>query len=323
MMRRAVKETVTVREIDRTKCKFCTSPNIIHKGRRKLKHGEFQQWGCRDCGRRFTHNIGFEKKRATPEQITMAIALLFSGLSSRKTAKSLEILGHKTSHITVQNWAKEYGALMERYLDKITPQVGETWATDELYLKIKGNRRYLFAILDTDTKFWLAKMVAEHKGTDDVSPMFQEAAILANKKPRTTKSDGAANFHQAWKKEYRAPNALHKTTRHERHIHLAGDMNNNAQEAFNGATVRHREKVTRSLKNEDSAILSGLRTYHNFIKPHLGLGGKTPGEAAGIMINGTNKWLTIVQNAIEADSGHKDSSKQAQVTNFPVKSGSQ
>ena len=100
-------------------------------------------------------------------------------------------------------------------------------------------------------------------------------------------------------------------------------MNNNAREAFNGAAVRHREKVARNLKNEDSAILAGLRTYHDFVKPHPGLGGKTPGEAAGIMINGANRWLTVVQNAIEADSGHKDLPKPAQATNFPVKSRSQ
>ena len=88
-MRRAVRETVTVRGMGRAKCKFCTSPNTIRKGRRKLKHGEFQQRGCRDCGRRFTRNIGFEKERAVPEQIAMAVSLLFPGLPSRRTAKSL------------------------------------------------------------------------------------------------------------------------------------------------------------------------------------------------------------------------------------------
>ena len=98
--------------------------------------------------------------------------------------------GHKTSRIAVQNVASGYGTLMERYLDKITPQAGETRATDEPYLKIKCNRRHLFGILDTDAKFWLAKMVAEHRGADDASPVFQEAAIPADRKPRTTKSGG-------------------------------------------------------------------------------------------------------------------------------------
>lgn len=37
--------------------------------------------------------------------------------------------------------------------------------------------------------------------------------------------------------------------------------------------------------------------YHNFIKPHQGLQGRTPAEAAGIKVQGENKWLTLIQNA--------------------------
>ena len=79
---------------------------------------------------------------------------------------------------------------------------------------------------------------------------------------------------------------------------MAGDMSNNQIESFNDNTVRLREKATRGLKREDSAILAGLRLYHNHVRPHQGLPGKTtPGEAAGIRIEGDNKWKTIIQNA--------------------------
>ncbi len=47
----------------------------------------------------------------------------------------------------------------------------------------------------------------------------------------------------------------------------------------------------------DTPILKGAQIYHNFIKPHMGLNGKTPAEAAGIKVEGENKWLTIIQNA--------------------------
>ena len=116
-------------------------------------------------------------------------------------------------------------------------------------------------------------------------------------------SDGAANFSHAHKKQYAAKNFLHKDSEHVRHIHMDGDMNNNQMESFNGNTLRHREKVVRGLKREDSAILSGLRIYYNYIRPHLGLpDNMTPGEAAGIRIEGDNKWKTIIQAAARADS---------------------
>ena len=80
-----------------------------------------------------------------------------------------------------------------------------------------------------------------------------------------------------------------------------GIHHNNQMESFNGATLRHREKVTRGLKREDSAIISGLRLYHNFVRPHQGLPDQiTPAEAAGITVEGANKWLTLIQAAAKS-----------------------
>ena len=41
--------------------------------------------------------------------------------------------------------------------------------------------------------------------------------------------------------------------------------------------------------------------YHNFVRPHLGLPDQImPAEAAGIRIEGTNKWMTLIQVAARA-----------------------
>jgi len=73
-------------------------------------------------------------------------------------------------------------------------------------------------------------------------------------------------------------------------------MLHNRMERFNGE-VRQREKVMRSLKRKDSPILSGYRIYHNYVRPHEALEGRTPAEKAGIEIKGDDKWLTLIQNA--------------------------
>ena len=54
---------------------------------------------------------------------------------------------------------------------------------------------------------------------------------------------------------------------------MAGYTSNNQMESFNGNTVRLREVTVRGPKREDPAILTGLRLYHNFVRPHLGLPG--------------------------------------------------
>jgi len=67
-------------------------------------------------------------------------------------------------------------------------------------------------------------------------------------------------------------------------------------ERLNGE-IRDREKVMRSLKNPDTPILTGYQLFHNYIRPHMGLEGKTPAELCGIQVEGENKWLTLIQNA--------------------------
>jgi hypothetical protein len=101
-------------------------------------------------------------------------------------------------------------------------------------------------------------------------------------------------YHDAYKKEFwtlRSPR-----TEHIRHITVRGDRNNNKMERMNGE-VRDREKVMRGLKKSDTPILTGYQIFHNYIRVHEGLEGKTPGEACGITIEGKNKWKTLIQNA--------------------------
>ena len=60
---------------------------------------------------------------------------------------------------------------------------------------------------------------------------------------------------------------------------------------------RDREKVMRGLKSKNTPILKGYQIYHNYIRSHEGLKGKTAAEACGIKVEGDNKWLTLIQNA--------------------------
>ncbi len=65
-------------------------------------------------------------------------------------------------------------------------------------------------------------------------------------------------------------------------------------EGFNGE-IRDREKVMWSLKRTDTPIL-GYKIFHNYVRPHMALDGKTPSEVAG-KLEGENKWLALIENA--------------------------
>ena len=79
-------------------------------------------------------------------------------------------------------------------------------------------------------------------------------------------------------------------------IHTCGEVNNNKMERMNGE-FRDREKVVRGIKKDDSVMFDGYQLFHNYLRPHQGLDGKTPSEACGIIIQGKNKWKTLIENA--------------------------
>jgi hypothetical protein len=62
-------------------------------------------------------------------------------------------------------------------------------------------------------------------------------------------------------KEFRTQK-LADTTVHIRNITLEGTHNNNKMERLNGE-IRDREKVMRSLKKDDTPILTGMQIFHN------------------------------------------------------------
>jgi hypothetical protein len=67
-------------------------------------------------------------------------------------------------------------------------------------------------------------------------------------------------------------------------------------ERMNGE-IRDRERVMRTLEKADTPILTGMQIFHNYVRPHMALKGKTPAEQAGITVKGSDKWLTLIQNA--------------------------
>ena len=68
------------------------------------------------------------------------------------------------------------------------------------------------------------------------------------------------------------------------------------------------ELVGLVLKIDDTTILTGYQLFHNYIRPHEALDGKTPSEACGITIEGKNKWKTLIQNASQSKQSIEQSS---------------
>ena len=98
------------------------------------------------------------------------------------------------------------------------------------------------------------------------------------KQPKTLIKDGLSSYALACDQVFDG-------TKHIRQILLNGTIHNNKMEGMNGE-IRDREKTMRGLKRKRTPILGGYQIYHNYLRPHEALGGKTPSEACGIQIEG-------------------------------------
>ena len=147
--------------------------------------------------------------------------------------------------------------------------------------------------MDDETRYLIAQEVADTKFVYEARNLFSKGKEAVSKTPARLITDGLPAYHEAFNKEIRTRKnpVVHIST-----IRLSGDMNNNKMERFNGE-VRDREKVMRNLKKKDTPILDGYQIYHNFIREHQGLKNKTPAETCGVMIEGDNKWKTLIENA--------------------------
>ncbi len=272
-LREKVREHVVIQPVEITACLYCQSKNLKRFGIRHNKFHDIQRFLCASCNKTFSVNLGFERIKHNPQAVTTAMQLYFSGESLRNVARSLRLLGTQVSHKTVFYWIKRYTALMEKYLDKITPQVGDVWRADELYLKMRGDTKYLYALMDDQTRFWIAREVANTKFSADIRMLFKDGVQIAEKKPKVLITDGAQNFHLAFRKELCDMRRYSHPT-HIQEIRMDGQVHNNKMERLNGE-IRDREKVMRSLKSDDTPILTGYQIYHNYVRPHMALEGQT------------------------------------------------
>jgi len=285
---------IVIEEMNCEKCPQCQSINITKHGIRHNKNYDLQRFSCKDCKKRFSFNLGFEGMTVNPKTVTSAMQLYFTGESLRNVQKFLKLQGVNVVHSTIYKWIKKYTKLMESYLENIVPQVGDTWRADEVYTKVKGDMKYLFALMDDETRFWIAQEVADSKFKHDARGLLQKGKEVTQKKPRVFITDGLPAYHDAFQKEYGG--VKKGSAIHIRHIAIHGDRNNNKMERLNGE-FRDREKIVRGLKKIDSPLISGYQLYHNYVRPHMSLEGKTPAEKCGIQINGKDKWKTLIQNA--------------------------
>ena len=277
-------------------CPKCASEAHRKDGARPCRRKDpTRRFRCKNCRYRFSDNLGFEGRHLAPAVITLALTIFAFGISPGGISQVLRQASTAVHPVTVQRRADRYVDLVEAYANTLAPpRLGLKWSPDEKRRDIRGRERWVFTVMDGVTRFILSCNVATLKFGYNAVPLLEAAKNRAGFAPRIFVTDGLPSFGVAFRKVFWT---LKNAAVHISEIHLRGERcNNNGRERLNGE-LGDRFKVSRGLKKDDASLIRMAVLHHNFIRSHRGLDGKTPAEAAGIVIRGHNKWLTLIQNA--------------------------
>ena len=187
------KIAVSQPELEEITCKFCGSDHIIRYGKANKK----QVYKGKICARKFVPNIGFEKMWHNPKIVVMTLDLYFKGVSLRKISDHLrQCHSLEVDHSTVYRWICKYTDVIGAYIETLEPEVGKIWHGDEMKIKVKGEWKWLWNMMDEKTRFQLVSMIAETREGEDAKKTFQQSKQVTSKRPNLVVTDGLARIQE-------------------------------------------------------------------------------------------------------------------------------
>ena len=298
MWDRCRNQNTIVISMPQTACHHCKSTAFARNGHRHNAYGPIQRYLCKSCDQTFSGRPGFKKRHAGPEAISRALREAAYGLSCVAVQAVMAQDGTTVHSSTIYRWTAHYSALMDEYSRRLQPRTGYKWHCDEIHFKVRAQARWLFAVMDGASRFILSHDVSETKLNYRPAPLFAAARNLAGTAPWVLVTDGLQAFCPAARRAFWRRNGFRLI--HVREIHLKNRFShNNKHERLNGE-FKDRIKTARGFGTESPALVRLMIVHHNFFRPHGGIGKITPAEAAGIVISGTDKQITLISNAATA-----------------------
>jgi len=96
----------------------------VKRGFRNTGRGKVQRFYCKSCKRFFIVDEGFEKMKAAPETVTVALDLYFKGMSMRAIVDHIkQFYGVEVGHVAIYKWIRKYISMMKKYCDQLVPRV--------------------------------------------------------------------------------------------------------------------------------------------------------------------------------------------------------
>ena len=263
------------------KCPYCGSSRTILKGFRYNKSGAVRLRKCKDCNRWFKDTAFMEQKGNNTLFAVISLDLFYKGLSLRGIRDHLrQIYNINKSVSTIHRWVLKLTGLLRRASRKLEVEVGDRWLADETIVKVNGEEKYLWNILDYKTRFHIVSLIMEGRGAKEALKVLVEAVKRSGKIPNELVTDGLKSYNAALR-------MLDLPLKHISNVSIADKANNNNRIERLHGTLKSWVRSKRGLKSHAEEIIEAYRIYYNYVRPHIGLNGTPP-------VNGyEGKWLPL------------------------------
>jgi transposase-like protein len=203
--------------------------------------------------------------RFPPDIIVLAVRwYLRFGLSYRYVEELLTERGIEVDHVSVYRWVQRFTPLLVEAARPCRHRVGDRWFVDETYVKVAGQWRYAYRVVDqfgqvTDV------FVSPRRDANAARRFFKRAIDATKVAPAEVVTDQAATYPIVL--EELAPAAWHRTEQYA----------NNRIEADHGR-LKSRLQPMRGLKQDGNArvVMAGHAFVQNLRRGHYELGIEEP-----------------------------------------------
>ena len=165
---------------------------------------------------------------------------------------------------------------------------GREWVADEMQVNLGGKPYWLWNVQNKRSRCLLATHLTPKRDARAAEIVMRKAQAVAANTPKVIRTDRLTSYTPAIKR-------LFPKTQHLRSDGLRAEVNNNLSERMQGI-IRERDKVLRAMKTREMGqnYLDDWTVDYNVFRPHMGIGEKTPAQAAGMVVP-FKDWRNVAQ----------------------------
>jgi len=182
----------------------------------------------------------YRRHQFPAEIISHAVWLYFRfNASHRDVEELLAERGIQISYEAIRLWCRKFGPAYTDQLRRRRPGPADKWHVDEMQLKIRGKRYWLWRAVDQDG--WVLDILVQERRSEQAAVAFLRRVLAAaGGAPRVMVTEKLASYVRAVKR-------VLPTTEHRRHKRL----NNRAENSH--LPVRKREPILQRFKSAGHA----------------------------------------------------------------------